>query len=108
MAIPDTKKAILVLGAVLLFVAACFAVVIALAATACGDGGSGCGKGALPAIQVVVALLGLLPATFMVRAVWRAETRRAIAWLLLALATYAFWAILNDATVHGWHNLSLI
>jgi hypothetical protein len=94
----------LVSGTLLLLAAACFAVVVALASTACGDAGSGCGKGALPAIQVLVALLGLLPAIFMVRAVWRAENRRAMAWLMLALVTYALWAILNDAMVHGWHN----
>jgi len=44
----------------------------------------------------------------MFRAVWRGKYRQAAAWLLGAMLTYALWAILNDAMIHGWHHLTLI
>jgi hypothetical protein len=52
--------------------------------------------------QLVVGLVGLAPALAMVLFAFRDAKRPFVAALLVGLATWAAWALLNDAAVHGW------
>ncbi len=53
-------------------------------------------------MQLVVALLGVAVAAAMLRFALLRKRRAARAAMLVALATFALWGVLNDATVHGW------
>jgi hypothetical protein len=53
-------------------------------------------------MQLVVALLGVGVAAAMVGLAWRSKGRAARGAALAALAMFALWAVLNDASVHGW------
>jgi hypothetical protein len=52
--------------------------------------------------QLVVGLLGVVPAAYFVFCVFRDRNRRAAAVLIGGLLMWAGWALLNDAAVHGW------
>jgi hypothetical protein len=52
--------------------------------------------------QLVVGLVGLVPALVMVYFAFRDAKRAAVAALLVGLALWAGWAVLNDAAVHEW------
>jgi Na+/proline symporter len=52
--------------------------------------------------QLVVGLAGLIPAAVMVRSAFRGARRAAVVALVVGLAVWIGWAILNDAAVHEW------
>jgi Na+/proline symporter len=54
--------------------------------------------------QLVVGYAGVLPAAVMVFFAFRGRPRAARAALVVALVTWAVWALLVDATVHGWND----
>jgi hypothetical protein len=53
--------------------------------------------------QLVVGLLGLIPPALMVYFIFFRESKRGM-WIsfLVGLVVWAGWAVLNDASVHGW------
>lgn len=94
--------------AVLLFVAAAFGGFIAWIThgVLCGEGTSPmCFEGnatTTMTLQLVVGLLGVAIAGAMLYFAFQGK-RHASRWALAAgLLTFAVWAVLNDATVHGW------
>jgi hypothetical protein len=66
-----------------------------------GDAATTCRMGLMNA-QLVTAIAGLLSAGGLVWAVWSKRRRVAVAMLVVGVAVYAGWAVLNDAAVHGW------
>jgi hypothetical protein len=52
--------------------------------------------------QLVVGLVGVVPAILMACFAFRGAKRLAVAALVLGLALWAGWAFLNDAAVHEW------
>lgn len=66
-----------------------------------GDAGTTCRMGLMNA-QLIAAVAGLLPAAGLVWAVWIKRRRVAVAMLVVGVAVYGGWAVLNDAAVHGW------
>jgi hypothetical protein len=91
----------LLFGAVLLFFGAVVAVLYGLGdfLFPCGD--QPCDR-TLPLVQLLVSLIGLVPAYLMVRNVNRGRTREAGKFLLIGLMIYFVWAALNNAAVYGW------
>jgi uncharacterized protein (TIGR03382 family) len=57
--------------------------------------------------QLIVGVAGLLPVGVLAVAILRRRNRTAVALAVVAIATYLFWGILNDASVHGWSNLQV-
>jgi hypothetical protein len=57
--------------------------------------------------QLIVALVGLLPAGWFVWALYRRSDRQALLWLVTGMVVYLAWGVLNDAAVHGWSNLKV-
>jgi hypothetical protein len=53
-------------------------------------------------LQLVVGLVGVVPAAYFVFCVFRNRRRQAAALLIGGLLMWAGWAVLNDAAVHGW------
>lgn len=98
------------LVAILLFLAAAFGGVIAWVtySVLCygeSGGSSMCPNGdatTTMTLQLVVALVGVAAAAAMVGFAWRGRARRAREALAAAVAIFALWAVLNDASVHGW------
>ena len=96
--------------AVLLFLAAAFGGVVAWATYGIGCYGESYGSSLCPdgdatttmTLQLVVALVGVAVAAAMLAFVWRGRTRLARGALAAAIAIFALWAVLNDASVHGW------
>lgn len=66
-----------------------------------GDSGTACRMGLMNA-QLIAAAAGLLPAGVLVWAVWSNQRRLAVVMLVVGVALYGGWAVLNDAAVHGW------
>jgi hypothetical protein len=66
-----------------------------------GDAGTSCRMGLMNA-QLVAAAAGLLPAGGLVWAVWIERRCLAVAMLVVGVAVYGGWGVLNDAAVHGW------
>jgi hypothetical protein len=56
-------------------------------------------------VQLVLAVVGLLPAGTLIYATWTGRRRLAVLSLVTGLVVYALWGLLNDAAVHGWANL---
>ena len=56
--------------------------------------------GGLYDVQLVVAFVGGIPVGFMVWAAFTNRLRLALVLLVVSLATYAAWGLLNDAAVH--------
>src|SRR5215210_5593265 len=52
--------------------------------------------------QLIVGLVGVLPAVAMAFFAFRGARRPAVAMLVLGLMLWAGWAFLNDAAVHEW------
>lgn len=52
--------------------------------------------------QLIVAMIGLAPAGFMVYFSFTGASRKVMASLVIGLAIWAAWGVLNDAAVHGW------
>jgi hypothetical protein len=53
-------------------------------------------------MQLMIALLGVAIAAVMLGFAWHRKIRAARGAMLAALAIFALWAVLNDASVHGW------
>ena len=98
--------------AVLLFLAAAFATLVAGDAywALCLQTDAGpCVYGSGPewelVAQLITGALGLVPAALMVYFAFRRRSKPFLFFLALALLTYAAWGILLDASVHGWENV---
>jgi hypothetical protein len=110
----NRRQAILVLVVRLLCVAAGFATFVAVYgwSALCRDGDfDRCFKGHPSfelVFQVVVAALGLAVTLLMLRFTKRGWYRLACAALVLALLTFAAWALFLDAATHGWDGLKLV
>jgi hypothetical protein len=90
-----------IFGAFVVTIGGLVAIAFAFSSTdvACDYGG--CETPSLYYVQIVVACLGLIPVGVLV---WATLTRRreaATAALLIAIACYAIWGVLNDRAVHG-------
>lgn len=57
--------------------------------------------------QLIVALVGLVPAGLFVWALSRRSDRQALFWLVTGMVVYLAWGVLNDASVHGWSHLEV-
>jgi hypothetical protein len=57
--------------------------------------------------QLIVAIVGLLPAGLLAPALDRRDDLQAVVWLVIAIVVYLAWGVLNDASVHGWSNLQV-
>ena len=104
------KRAVALLAALVALGAACFAVMAATAVDwlACeNEGTEACGRQDLASTQQVVAIIGLIPAIVLVVAGARGNQRLTVLALLVGLPLYVGWAILVDAAVHGWDDLTL-
>ncbi len=52
--------------------------------------------------QLIVGVIGVLPPLAMAFFAFRGARRPAVAALVVGLLLWAGWAVLNDASVHGW------
>jgi hypothetical protein len=52
-------------------------------------------------VQLVVAIVGLVPTGLFARALYRRDPAAPL-WFVVGIVTYALWGVLNDAAVHGW------
>jgi hypothetical protein len=63
-----------------------------------------CTTRGLVTAQLVLALLGLVPAVILLLAVALHYRRVAVTALIVGVLIYGAWGLLNDAAVHGWSN----
>ena len=95
-------------GAIIAVFGACFAAFIAYATNAIGSTDeAGSHQTPLLIAQLIVAVVGLLPAGLFARAIVRRKDSQAIVWLVIGLLVYLAWGVLNDAAVHGWGHLKI-
>jgi hypothetical protein len=73
----------------------------------CDEGGGDCSR-TLAYVQLFVSLIGILPLARLWTSISEERNRGALLWLAVCVVTYGVWAILNDATVHGWDDLRLL
>jgi hypothetical protein len=52
--------------------------------------------------QLVLGIVGVIPALLLVLFAFRGRRTPAKAALLIGLVMWAVWGVLNDASVHGW------
>jgi hypothetical protein len=52
--------------------------------------------------QLVLGIVGVIPALLMAFFAFRGRGRPAKATLVIGLVMWAVWGVLNDASVHGW------
>ena len=52
--------------------------------------------------QLVLGLVGVIPALLMVFWAFRGRRAPAMVALVIGLVMWAVWGVLNDASVHGW------
>jgi hypothetical protein len=57
--------------------------------------------------QLIVALVGLVPAGLFTWALCTRRDHQARLWLATGIVIYLAWGILNDASVHGWSHLTV-
>lgn len=57
--------------------------------------------------QLIVGVAGLIPVAFLGYAIMKKLRRATIALLIVSVATYLAWGLLNDAAVHGWNHLAV-
>jgi hypothetical protein len=57
--------------------------------------------------QRVVSVIGLVPVCILLYAAIQGRRKLALLSLLLAALMYLSWGVLNDAAVHGRHNLKI-
>ena len=104
-------RAVALLAALVALGGACFAVMFATAVDwlACeNEGTPACERQDLASTQQAVALIGLVPAIVLVVAGARGNRRLTVLALVVGLPLYVGWAILVDAAVHGWDDLTLV
>jgi hypothetical protein len=90
---------------------ACFAALIAMLADwiACENQGTeACARQDLASTQSTVAIVGLVPAVVLVVAAALGKRRLALVAFVVGVALYLAWAVLLDAAVHGWDDLTLV
>jgi hypothetical protein len=99
------------LVALALFGGAAFAVLVAGATNwlACeNEGTPACARQELASAQFTLAKVGLIPSFALVLAVLLGKRRLAIAAFVVVVPFYLVWALLLDAAVHGWDDLTLL
>jgi hypothetical protein len=104
-------RAVALLAALAALGGACFAVLVANAVNwlACeNEGSEACERQDLASTQLVVAIAGLAPAIVLVVAAARGNRRITALALVVGVPLYLGWAILVDAAVHGWDDLTLV
>lgn len=104
------QRAVALLAALVALCGASFAVLLANAVNwlACESQGSeACERQDIASTQLVVAIAGLVPAIILVVAVARGNRRLTALALVVGVLLYLGWAILLDAAVHGWDDLTL-
>lgn len=95
-------------GATVAMLAACFAALIAFATNGIlSTGESGSHESTLLIVQLIVGVVGLVPAGLFARALVRRSDLHAVVWLGASVVVYLGWGVLNDAAVHGWANLTV-
>ena len=87
------SKALVVGGALTLLAAGCVVLFVALIVTSfsCDDAEEHCRLWSLGVLQLVVALLALVPLGGLVRAILQ-NRDSAVGWLLASIAAYCLWA----------------
>jgi hypothetical protein len=104
-------RVVSVLAALALLGGAGFAVLAGYAVNwlACENQGTpACARQDLALAQFQLALVGLIPAFVLVFAVVLRKRRVAVAAVALGVTLYLTWALLLDAAVHGWDDLTLL
>lgn len=99
------RSPLIVICAAVIAVAACFATWLALVSkgllceTAC--------RTSLFTAQLLVAVAGLVPVGVLLYAALRGRRELALVSFFVTILVYLAWGALNDAAVHGWHNLKV-
>jgi hypothetical protein len=76
---------------------------------ACENQGTpACARQDLAAAVYILALVGLVPACVLVLAALLGKRRLAMAAVMVGVPLYLVWALLLDAAVHGWDDLTLL
>ena len=96
----ELRQALAVLGAICAFVGALAAAFIAWL-TRVNLCEASCHPPAAMEAQLVLGLVGLIPAAVLVYAVARSRWRLAAWTLAIGIVLYAAWGLLNNLTVHG-------
>ena len=87
---------------------ACLGTAIACIADAIGSTNeAGSHQTSLLVTQLIIAVVGLLPAGLFARALVRRKDLQAVVWLVIGTLVYLGWGLLNDAAVHGWEHLKI-
>jgi hypothetical protein len=105
------RRVISVLLAVALLGGAGFAVLVGAVTNwlACENQGTpACARQDLASTQFVLAIVGLIPAFVLALAVLFGKRRLVTAAVVLGIPLYLTWALLLDAAVHGWDDLTLL
>jgi hypothetical protein len=105
------RRLVSVLVAFALLGGAGFAVLVggAVSWLACeNEGTPACARQDLATAQFRLAVAGLIPSFLLVLAALLGKRRLAIAAVVLGVSLYLAWALLIDAAVHGWDDLTLL
>jgi hypothetical protein len=105
------RRVLSVLIALALFGGAVLAVFAGLAVNwlACENRGTpACARQELASATLILALVGLVPASVLVLAAVLGKRRLAIAAIAVGVPLYLAWALLLDAAEHGWDDLTLL
>ena len=106
-----SSRVLSVIAALVLFGGAGFAVLVGGAVNwlACeNEGTPACARQGLASTQFTLAIVGIVPSFVLVLATFLGMRRLAIAALVLGVSLYVAWALLLDAAVHGWDDLTLL
>ena len=106
----EMTRAVALLAALVALGGACLWVLVNTAVDwlACENGETpACERQDLASAQQAVAIIGLVPAVFLVVAGARGNRRLTVLALVVGVPLYVVWAILVDAAVHGWNDLTL-
>lgn len=104
-------RGLYVLGSLALLGGAAFALLVAGVVNwlACeNEGTEACGRQDLAFAQLVLAIIGLVPALVLVVAAALRKRRIAALAMAIGVPVYLAWAVLMDAAVHGWDDLKLV
>jgi hypothetical protein len=104
-------RVLYVLGALALLAGAAFAFLVAAVVNwlACeNEGTEACSRQDLASAQLLLAMIGLLPALVLVVATALSKRRIAVLALAVGVPVYLAWALLMDAAIHGWDDLKLM
>jgi hypothetical protein len=94
--------------AIFVVFAACLATAIAYVADAIGSTDeAGSHQTPLLVTQLIIAVVGLIPAGLFARALVRRKDLQAVVWLVIGTLVYLGWGLFNDAAVHGWEHLKI-